>query len=127
MVPVSLEDEPEQTSLLKSEFVRAISCAKSALNKDAGAELRHIAANFWVSTLTRRLTLDLREAMSEVDAEDMAWKALVHTARDVAPNSGEDFLRKAYEIQRRHQFSRDRSRVPPSHGKIDRHPLGGAE
>ncbi len=45
VVPVSLEDEPEQTSLLKSEFVRAIEFAKSALNKDAGAELRHIAAN----------------------------------------------------------------------------------
>jgi superfamily II DNA or RNA helicase len=45
VVPVSLEDEPEQTSLLKSEFVRAIEFAKSALNKDAGAGLRHIAAN----------------------------------------------------------------------------------
>jgi superfamily II DNA or RNA helicase len=45
VVPVSLEDEPEQASLLKSEFVRAIEFAKSALNKDAGAELRHIAAN----------------------------------------------------------------------------------
>jgi hypothetical protein len=47
--------------------------------------------------------------MNEVDAEDMAWKALVDTARDVAPDLGEVFLRKAYEIQRRHQFSRDRS------------------
>jgi superfamily II DNA or RNA helicase len=45
VIPVSLEDEPEQTSLLKSEFVRAIEFAKSALNKDAGAELRYIAAN----------------------------------------------------------------------------------
>ena len=45
VVPVSLEDEPEQTSLLKSEFVRAIEFAKSALNKNAGAELRYIAAN----------------------------------------------------------------------------------
>ena len=44
VVPVSLEDEPEQTSLLKSEFVRAIEFSKSALNRDAGAELRHIAA-----------------------------------------------------------------------------------
>lgn len=44
VVPVSLEDEPEQTSLLRSEFVRAIEFAKSALNKDAAADLRHIAA-----------------------------------------------------------------------------------
>lgn len=45
VVPVSLEDEPEQTSLLKSEFVRAIEFAKSAINADAGGELRRIAAN----------------------------------------------------------------------------------
>lgn len=44
VVPVNLEDEPEQTSLLRSELVRAIEFAKSALNADAGAELRHIAA-----------------------------------------------------------------------------------
>jgi superfamily II DNA or RNA helicase len=44
VVPVNLEDEPEQTSLLKSEFVRAVEFAKSALNRDAAAELREIAA-----------------------------------------------------------------------------------
>ena len=47
--------------------------------------------------------------MSDVEVEDMAWKALVETAREVAPDLSEDFLRKAYEIQRRHQFSRDRA------------------
>jgi superfamily II DNA or RNA helicase len=45
VVPVSLEDEPEQTSLLKSEFFRAIEFAKSAINADAAVELRRIAAN----------------------------------------------------------------------------------
>ena len=45
VVPVSLEDEPEQTSLLKSEFVRAIEFARSAVNADAAVELRRIAAN----------------------------------------------------------------------------------
>ena len=45
VVPVSLEDEPELTSLLKSEFVRAIEFAKSAINADAAGELRRIAAN----------------------------------------------------------------------------------
>jgi superfamily II DNA or RNA helicase len=45
VVPVSLEDEPEQASLLKSEFIRAIEFSKSAINMDAAAELRHIAAN----------------------------------------------------------------------------------
>jgi superfamily II DNA or RNA helicase len=44
VVPVSLNDEPEQTALLRSEFVRAVEFARSALNRDAGAELREIAA-----------------------------------------------------------------------------------
>ena len=65
--------------------------------------------------------------MSEVDAEDMAWKALVDTARDVAPDLGEDFLRKAYEIQRRHQFSRDRSESFLLMERLIDSQLGGAE
>ena len=47
--------------------------------------------------------------MSEERADDMVWKAFVATAKEVAPNLGEDFLRQAYEIQKRHQFSRDRA------------------
>jgi len=44
VVPMSLEDEPEQLALLKSELLRAIEFAKSALNLAAGIELRGIAA-----------------------------------------------------------------------------------
>ena len=43
VVPIGLEDEPEQGSLLKSEFLRAIEFSKSSLNMSAGAELREIA------------------------------------------------------------------------------------
>ncbi|GAC1315569.1 MAG: hypothetical protein NVSMB28_00280 [Collimonas sp.] len=43
MVPIDLEDEPEQGSLLKSEFLRAIEFSRSSLNMSAGAELRDIA------------------------------------------------------------------------------------
>lgn len=43
VVPMSLEDEPEQFALLKSELLRAIEFAKSALNLAAGIELRGIA------------------------------------------------------------------------------------
>ena len=43
VVPVSIDDEPEQLSLLKSELLRAIEFSSSALNKSAGAELRQIA------------------------------------------------------------------------------------
>lgn len=41
-------------------------------------------------------------------SEDMAWDALAATAREVAPELSEEFLRKAYEIEKRHQFFRDR-------------------
>jgi superfamily II DNA or RNA helicase len=50
VVPTSLDDEPEQTSLLKSEMFRSIEFAKGALNRMAGAELRSIAGNLGVST-----------------------------------------------------------------------------
>lgn len=43
VVPVDLEAEPEQTSLLRAEMVRSIEFAQSALNKGAGAALRGIA------------------------------------------------------------------------------------
>lgn len=43
VVPVSIDDEPEQLSLLKSELLRAIEFSNYALNKSAGAELRQIA------------------------------------------------------------------------------------
>lgn len=45
----------------------------------------------------------------EARSDDMAWAAFLAAARESAPELGEEFLRKAYEIQRRHQFSRDRS------------------
>lgn len=43
VVPLSINDEPEQLSLLKSELLRAIEFSNSALNKSASAELRQIA------------------------------------------------------------------------------------
>lgn len=49
VVPTSLDNEPEQTSLLKSEMLRSIEFAKSAINRMAGAELRSIAANLGIS------------------------------------------------------------------------------
>ncbi|MBD3761920.1 DEAD/DEAH box helicase family protein [Rhizorhabdus sp.] len=45
VVPVSLESEPEQTSLLKAEMLRSIEFANHAVNKMAAAELRTIANN----------------------------------------------------------------------------------
>lgn len=62
VVPVSLEDEPEQFALLKSELLRAIEFANSALNNSAGAELREIAI---------RLGLDPESLIEEgIEEED---------------------------------------------------------
>lgn len=49
VVPVSAENEPEQTSLLRSELLRAIEFANHAINKGAGAELRNIAINMGIT------------------------------------------------------------------------------
>jgi superfamily II DNA or RNA helicase len=50
VVPVHVDDEPEQVSLLKSEMMRAVEFADNALNKMAGAELRSIAAELGIGT-----------------------------------------------------------------------------
>ena len=47
--------------------------------------------------------------MNVEDLNDMVWRALVETVRDVAPEIPVEFLRKAYEIQKKHQFSQDNS------------------
>lgn len=54
VVPVSLADEPDQTSLLKAEMLRSIEFADHALNKMAAAELRNLSANlgFDIATLS---------------------------------------------------------------------------
>ena len=48
VVPVSTDDEPDQSSLLKSELVRAIEFANNAINKGAGAQLRDIAISMGI-------------------------------------------------------------------------------
>jgi len=45
VAPISLENEPEQLSLLKSELARAIEFSESAVNRTAGAEIRALAAS----------------------------------------------------------------------------------
>jgi len=44
VVPICVDDEPDQISLLKSELARAIQFADSAINKSAASKLRIIAA-----------------------------------------------------------------------------------
>lgn len=45
VVPLSIDEEPEQLALLKSELARAIEFAESAVNRSAGAEIRSVAAS----------------------------------------------------------------------------------
>jgi hypothetical protein len=60
-------------------------------------------------------------------SDDMAWAALWATATEVAPQLGEEFLRKVYEIQKRHQFSRDRSESLRLLENLVESELGGGE
>jgi hypothetical protein len=47
--------------------------------------------------------------MGTLERDDMVWKAFKETAKDVAPELSVEFLRKVYEIQKKHQFSEDNS------------------
>lgn len=54
VVPLDLDHEPEQTSLLRAEFLRAMEFATSALNRAAGAQLRSIASSLGIDPDERR-------------------------------------------------------------------------
>ena len=109
VVPINLDDEPDQTSLLKSELARAVEFANSAFNRTAGAELRNIAAQVrYRHQFQRRSGLRGRRRMSD-ETDDMGLAALLDTAREVSPDLSEDLLRRAYAIQRAHQFDRERT------------------
>jgi superfamily II DNA or RNA helicase len=43
VVPIGSDEEPEQAALSRSELARALEFSESAINRDAGAELREIA------------------------------------------------------------------------------------
>lgn len=62
VVPVSLDDEPEQFSLLKSELVRAYEFSRHAMNKSGGEELSIIAG---------KLGIDLDEFITDGIEEDV--------------------------------------------------------
>ncbi len=49
VVPVSLEEEPDQLSLLKSELIRAWEFAQHSVNKLSSMELSHIAIRLGIS------------------------------------------------------------------------------
>jgi superfamily II DNA or RNA helicase len=49
ITPISLEDEPEQLSLLKSEFIRSYEFSRSAINKMAGHKLFSAATELGIN------------------------------------------------------------------------------
>jgi hypothetical protein len=65
--------------------------------------------------------------MNSEPHEDMAWKALEETAKEVAPGLPLDLLKKAYAIQKRHQFSKDRSESVQLMDKLIEAHIGGVE
>jgi len=57
----------------------------------------------------------------------MVWKTLVETAKDVVPNIPVEFLRKAYDIQMKHQFSQDHNISLQLMEKLIDEQVGGTE
>ncbi len=43
------------------------------------------------------------------DSDDLALQTLLDVQQEIAPELDPELLRACYEIQRRHQFNRDRS------------------
>jgi superfamily II DNA or RNA helicase len=64
VLPLSLEEEPEQFSLLKSEITRAIEFSDNAINRSAGAELSLSASKLGL------MLSDIVDAGYEEDDED---------------------------------------------------------
>ena len=62
VMPVCLDEEPDQMSLLKSEFLRAVEFARSAMNRTAVADLRSVAT---------RLGIDPDELINDGYEEDL--------------------------------------------------------
>ncbi|MBK6787000.1 MAG: DEAD/DEAH box helicase family protein [Betaproteobacteria bacterium] len=52
VVPLDLVTEPEQTSLLRAEMVRALEFANAAINRTAGAQLRVLATSLGIDLET---------------------------------------------------------------------------
>lgn len=52
VVPDSLDQEPDQEALIIAELSRAVEFSNSAINRSAGAELRHIAINLGIDIET---------------------------------------------------------------------------
>jgi hypothetical protein len=65
--------------------------------------------------------------MSAEERDDMVLKILVETAMDVAPDIPIKFLRKAYEIQKKHQFSQDSNESLQLMERLIDEQVGGAE
>jgi hypothetical protein len=63
VVPISLNDEPEQFSLLKSELVRAHEFSSHALNRSAGEALTIIGS---------KLGINLDEIVTDGIEEDIS-------------------------------------------------------
>lgn len=65
--------------------------------------------------------------MSVEAHDDMVWKTLIETAKDVAPDIPIEFLRKAYEIQKKHQFSQGNNESLQLMERLIDEQVGGAE
>jgi flagellar motor component MotA len=65
--------------------------------------------------------------MSVVESDDIVWETLVETAKEMAPDISIEFLRKAYEIQKKHQFSQEHNESLQLLEQLIDDQIGGAE
>lgn len=65
--------------------------------------------------------------MRAQEREDMIWEVLKDTARKVAPKIPIEVLKKAYEIQIRHQFSQSHNESLRLMEKLIEDYVGGRE
>ena len=52
------------------------------------------------------------------NSDDLALETLLAIRAEIAPDLDEDLLRRCYEIQKKHQFSRDRSHSAQAMGRL---------
>lgn len=65
--------------------------------------------------------------MSTEEQYDMVWQTFLNTAKEVAPGIPMELLRKAYEIQTRHQFSQDSNESLQLMEKLIDEQIGGVK
>ena len=123
VVPVSLEHEPEQLSLLKSEFQRSIQFAKSALNTSAANELMYLAIQLDIDPEEVGLIdsdgIEKKKPMTEDESNILAVLLGVKERNNLDLN--DQLIKSCYELQKKYQYDPTRNTVEKMRALIEEH------